>query len=117
VAGSVPSAKGGTSALAEHWNGKVWLDVSPQTAATSGQFALSNLVPDGCGGILATSTSVVAPRSSFMHYADGTWTAIPAHRGWWSAQLAAVPHSTSTWAITGFVEGRGLILLHGPVPR
>jgi len=116
VAGEVPNALG-TSPLAEHWNGRVWRVVSPPSRVTSAELALSNLVPDGSGGIWATSTNIDGTYSSFWHYGSGGWTEIRARRVWWDAQLAAVPHSTSTWAVTGFLAGRGLILLHGPVPR
>ena len=116
VAGEAPNALG-TSPLAEHWNGRVWRVVSPPSRATSAELALGDLVPDGAGGMWATSTNLDGTNSSFWHYGSGGWTGVGARRDWWDAQLAAVPHSTSTWAVTGFLAGRGLILLHGPVPR
>jgi hypothetical protein len=117
VAGSVRNAKRGTSPLAEHWNGRVWRLVSPSTTATSADIVLSNLVADGSGGIWATSTDLDGTRASFWHYANGVWRAVRLRRGWRFPELAAVPHSTSTWATTGFTARQGLILLHGPVPR
>jgi len=117
VAGSAPNPRNGSSPFAEHWNGRVWQDVSPPAAATSGDVVLTFLVPDGSGGIRATSTDISSARSTLWHYARGVWTAVRAPGSWPDPELAAVPHSTSTWAISGFLQGRGLILLHGPIPR
>jgi hypothetical protein len=116
VAGTVPN-KLGTSPLAEHWNGRDWQVISPSAPVTSAEIALSNLVPDGSGGIWAMSTNIDGTSSSFWHYAGGRWSRFAAQRDWWDASLAAVPHSTSTWAIAGVLAGRGLILLHGRIPR
>jgi hypothetical protein len=116
VAGEAPNSLG-TSPLAERWNGRVWQVVSPPARATSAELALGDLVPDGAGGMWATSTNLDGTNSSFWHYDSGGWTKVGARRDWWDAQLAAVPHSTSTWAVTGFLANRGLILLHGQVPR
>jgi len=118
LGGSVPNNRTGTSELALHWNGTAWANVSPPARPTEDDEFLLSLVPDGSGGIWAAAEGFPGP-SRFWHYTNGTWAppvAVPSR--WLYPELAAVPGSTSTWAVAasyGLVKS--LILIHGALPR
>jgi hypothetical protein len=118
LGGSVPNDKTGTSELALHWNGRSWTTVSPPARPSEADEFLTNLVPDGSGGLWAVAEAVPGP-ARFWHYTNGAWAPpVSVKSGWLYAVLTAVPGSTSTWAVAaspGLV--RGLILIHGALPR
>jgi len=118
VSGSVPNHQTGTSELALHWNGKSWTTASPPAPASSADEFLTSLVPDRSGGLWAVAEAIPGP-ARFWHYTGGAWAPPVAVRSdWLYPVLAAVPGSRSVWAIAaspGFT--RGLILVHGALPR
>jgi hypothetical protein len=118
LGGSVPNDKTGTSELALHWNGKSWTTVSPPARPSDADEFLANLVPDGSGGLWAVAEALPGPER-FWHYANGAWAPpVAVKSDWLYPALAAVPGSTSTWAVAaspGLI--RGLILIHGALPR
>lgn len=113
VGGCAPNARGGTSEIALHWNGTSWTSASPPAAPSPRYRCLTNLVPDGAGGLWGTGEQLPgAPR--FWHYTAGAWSApVTGSPRWVLLHLAWVPGTRSIWATTA----RGLIVLHGPVPR
>jgi hypothetical protein len=118
LGGSVPNDKTGTSELALHWNGKSWANLSPPAPPSEDDEFLLGLVPDGSGGLWAVAEGVPGA-SRFWHYTSGGWAPpVAAKSDWLYPELAAVPGTTSTWAIAesaGVI--RGLILIHGALPR
>lgn len=117
LGGSIPNDKTGTSVLALHWNGKSWTTVSPSARPSGEDEFLTNLVPDGSGGLWAVAEALPG-RALFWHYANGAWASVAVKSGWLYPALTAVPGSTSTWALAaspGLV--RSLILIHGALPR
>ncbi len=118
VGGSAPNGSGGTSELALHWDGTSWTTASPPAAPTSADYYLTSLVPDGSGGLWGVGEALPGtPR--FWHYSAGAWSA-PAEGSprWVSLQLDQVPGTGSIWAIADNAGlTKGLILLHGSVPR
>jgi len=118
VGGSVPNDKTGTSELALHWNGKSWTTMSPPARQSSADEFLISLVPDGSGGLWAAAEALPGP-ARFWHYSNGAWAPpVAVKSDWLYPELAAVPGTTSTWAVAaspGLV--RGLILVHGALPR
>ena len=117
LGGSVPNRKSGTSELAVHWNGKSWTTVGPPARPSDADEYLTSLVPDGSGGLWAVAEALPGP-ARFWHYAHGGWAPpVAVESGWLYPALAAVPGSTSMWAVAaspGLI--RGLILVHGPLP-
>lgn len=118
VSGSVPNDKTGTSELAMHWNGKSWTTVNPPARPSHADEFLTSLAPDGSGGLWAVAEAIPGP-ARLWHYTNGAWVRPVAVRSdWLYPELAAVPGSTSTWAVAaspGLVDG--LILVHGALPR
>lgn len=118
LGGSVPNDKTGTSELALHWNGRSWTTVSPPARPSEAYEYLTSLVPDGSGGLWAVAEAVPGP-ARFWHYTNGAWAPpVAVESDWLYPALTAVPGSTSTWAVAaspGLV--RGLILIHGALPR
>jgi hypothetical protein len=118
IGGSVPNKKTGTSELALHWNGTSWTNVSPPAIPSDADEFLTSLVPDGSGGLWAVAEAFPGP-ARFWHYTNGAWAppvAVPSD--WLYPALAAVPHSQSVWAIAASPGlTRGLILVHGVLPR
>jgi hypothetical protein len=118
IGGSVPNGKTGTSELALHWNGQSWTTVSPPARPSSADEFLISLVPDGTGGLWAAAEALPGP-AWFWHYSNGAWSPpVAVKSDWLYPELAAVPGSSSVWAIAaspGLI--RGLILIHGVLPR
>jgi hypothetical protein len=118
LGGSAPNDKAGTSELALHWNGKSWANVSPPARPTEDDEFLLSLVPDGSGGLWAAAEAIPGP-ARFWHYTNGAWARpVAVKSDWLYPELFAVPGSRSVWAVAaspGLV--RGLILIHGALPR
>lgn len=118
VGGDAPNGRGGTSELALHWDGTSWTTASPPSAPTSTDYYLTSLVADGGGGFWGVGEALPGtPR--FWHYSAGAWSApVKTHPGWIVFPLDQVPGTRSIWAIAASASlAKGLILLHGPVPR
>jgi hypothetical protein len=117
VGGSRPNNQSGTSELARYWNGRSWRPASQRTLATSSDYYLTGAVSDGHGGFLAIGADYPG-RFRIWHNVRGRWLA-PFTTSADLLQLAAVPGTSSTWAVgVGGPElGAGVILVHGPRPR
>jgi hypothetical protein len=117
IGGGAANSKSGTSEVAQHWNGKAWLPASPHSPATKQSYYFADFVPDGTGnGFCALGGDILGPER-IWHNSGGTWSA-PASLPWALYQLAAVPHARSTWGIGwNASQTKGVIVLHGPLPR
>jgi hypothetical protein len=118
LGGGVPNRKSGTSEVALHWNGKFWANVRPPARPSENDEYLFSLVSDGSGGLWAIGEAIPGAWR-FWHYTSGAWAPpVAAPSDWLYPELAAVPGTTSTWAIAGSPGLiRGLILIHGALPR
>jgi hypothetical protein len=122
IGGSRPNRAGGASELARRWNGKAWLSTDPPSATSEDDLYLAAIVPDGAGGVWAESSSLgsaVPGPTRIWHFARGTWAPpqVISSR-WLLLGLAWVPRTRSVWGVAespGVVKG--LLILHGPVPR
>jgi hypothetical protein len=118
IGGSAPNSRGGTSELALHWDGASWTTANPPAAPTTADYFMTSLVPDGSGGLWSVGEGLPGtPR--LWHYSAGAWSApVKGNSRWIVLQLDQVPGTRSIWAIPfSFSQPKGLILLHGPVPR
>jgi len=117
IGGEAANSKSGTSEVAQHWNGKAWIPAGPHSPATKQSYYFADFVRDGTGnGFWALGGNLFGPER-IWHNCGGTWSA-PASVPWALYQLAAVPHTRSTWGIGwNASQTEGVIVLHGPLPR
>jgi hypothetical protein len=117
IGGGAANSKSGTSEVAQHWNGKAWIGASPHSPATKQDYYLAGLAPDGTGnGFWALGGNILGP-PRLWHHSRGGWSA-PVPVPWQLYQLAAVPHTRSTWGIGWNADQtKAVIVLHGAVPR
>ena len=121
IGGGATNAKGGTSEFAAELTGSTWkVSTLPATAST-GDFSLTSMAPDGHGGIWGIGGGLSAPSARIWHFTGGAWTG----PSFGSAkrilfQLATVPRTSSVWGVGAVVRGTGadgLVVLDGPTPR
>lgn len=128
VAGSVPGTDSQAQGVAALWNGHAWtVDELPADPAAPDD-VISDLVPDGSGGVWAMGFTSSICAGPMWHYTSGIWTdtglagcAVGAYvHG--PQGLAHVPGTTSVWAVGGQNDPNvpndeaGLVMLYGPVP-
>lgn len=124
IGGGAANSKGGTSEFTAELSDSAWTLGSLSAPADKADYFLSDLVPDGSGGIwgLAESTEVGKPRLWHLTSASTKWSTATASFGKSEQgllQLAQVPRSKSVWGV-GVVEvGKavdGLFALYGATP-
>ncbi len=116
IGGSVPNSAAGTSEMAQHWDGKAWVQASPATPPTSQSYYLSSFAPSTGGGFWAIGGNLIGPQRLWRN-SHGIWSA-PVRSPWELYQLAAVPDTNSTWGVGWSADlTKGLIVIHGPLPR
>src|SRR5262249_21328656 len=117
IGAGAANGRSGTSEVAQHWNGKAWTRANPHAPATTQEYYLADLVPDGNGnGFWALSGNILG-RPRIWHHSGAGWSG-PVSVPWQLYQLAAVPHTRSTWGIGwNSDQTKAVIVLHGPVPR
>ena len=119
------SVASGQPGLAAHWDGRRWRVHTLPAVTTLSTDSLSELTPDGHGGMWAIGEcDCGGPAWRLWHYTRGVWVGptLPAIGGTFSVLhgIAAVPGTTSTWAVAtlGTTTGSdGAILLNGRIPR
>jgi hypothetical protein len=128
VGGAVRNARGGTTEAIGHWNGHAWTVHTLPAAASSANFHVVSIVPDGAGtgGLWALGFSVGQSgnqiSSRLWHLTAGQWTGpvvpVLAQRAAALVTLAAAGHSV--WgagdAGVGGTLPSGLIALWGSTP-
>jgi hypothetical protein len=129
IGGGATNSAGGTNEFTAKLTGSSWTAESLGAPVAKADFFLTDLVPDGSGGIwgLAESTAGAKPRFWHLTSAAGTtWTS--AHASFSGGnrqvlfQLAEVPHSTSVWGVGAIRQSSssatlGLLALYGKTPR
>jgi len=88
----------------------------PHSPATKQSYYFADFVRDGAGnGFWALGGNIFGPER-IWHNSGGAWSA-PASVPWAPYQLAAVPHTRSTWGIGwNASQTKGVIVLHGLLP-
>jgi hypothetical protein len=113
----------GTTPLSAEWNGTTWSVKNLPMRATSADWQLGAMAPDGTGGIWAIAGNGAAARIWHLH--GGTWSQVsPAfgkHR-WILDALSTVPGTHSVWGVGAVIGStrssvNGLISVDGPLPR
>jgi hypothetical protein len=113
----------GKMPFAARWNGSAWTVRSlPPTAR---DFTVISLAPHGRGGLWAIGVihpSGKPPATGLWRYSGRAWTgpvALPFGAGQQLFEVAAVPHTDTTWAAGTARSGaaaRGIIAVNGPTP-
>ena len=123
--GSADNSAKGTSPLAAEWNGTSWSVADLPGKASSAQFQLATMTPDGTGGIWAAAVDSSSGTERIWHLHGSTWSQAKPSFGkhpWVLVALAQAPRSQSVWGV-GAVEGsskssaNGLIGIEGTLPR
>jgi hypothetical protein len=124
IGGSATNRAKGTTPLAAEWNGTSWSVKRLPMRATSADWLLGAMTPDGTGGIwgLVQARSGAAAQIWRLH--RSRWSRVsPAFgkRRWTLEALAQVPRTHSVWAVGAVLVGKsnanGLIAVDGPLPR
>ena len=121
IGGGATNAKGGTTEFAAELTGSTWTVSTLPATASTGDFSLTSMAPDGHGGIWGIGGGLSAPSARIWHFTGGAWTG----PSFGSAkrilfQLATVPRTSSVWGVGAVVRGTGadgLVVLDGPTPR
>ena len=121
IGGGATNAKGGTSEFAAELSGSTWKTITVPATASTRDFALTSMAPDGHGGIWAIGGDLTAASVRIWHFTGGAWTG-PTFGSFKRIlfQLAAVPRTSSVWGVGAVPRGagaEGLIALAGPTPR
>jgi hypothetical protein len=123
--GSASNSANGTSPLTAEWTGTSWSVKDLPGKASSADWELGSMAPDGTGGIWALAENNASGAERIWHLHGTTWAqARPAFgkHAWILEALAVVPGTHSVWAV-GAVQGRskssvnGLIAVDGSLPR
>jgi hypothetical protein len=123
--GSATNSAKGRSPLAAEWNGTSWSAKDLPGKASSADWSLDSMAPDGTGGIWAVAANGTSGAERIWHLHGATWSQARPSFGkhhWVLEALALVPGTHSAWAV-GAVQGRskssvnGLIAVDGPLPR
>ena len=124
--GSAKNKANGTTPLAAEWHGNTrsWSVSDLPMRATSANWSLVAMTPDGTGGIWALAQDSNATTARVWHLHGASWSqASPAFgkRPWILEALTLVPGTHSVWAVGAVKVGKsgaaGLIAVDGPLPR
>ncbi len=127
IAGAVPTSAGGTKAeFADKLTGSSWAP-SPtdlKGSASGSSCGPASIVPAGSGGVWTLGYCLTETAPKLWHFTGSTWSPAASPRfGGASAivvQLAAVPGTSSVWAVGGIEVNNaddGVIGIDGPTPR
>jgi hypothetical protein len=127
VAGGIPSGHNywGVTAM---WNGHTWTVDKLPSDPTTKQDVISDLVPDGAGGVWAMGFTPQDCAGPMWHFSARVWTDtglagcsagayVHGPEG-----LASIPGTTSVWAVGGQSDSQvpngeaGLVMLYGSQP-
>jgi hypothetical protein len=127
VAGGIPSGHNdwGVTAM---WNGHTWTVDKLPSDPTTKQDVISDLVPDGAGGVWAMGFTPQGCAGPMWHFSARVWTDtglagcsagayVHGPEG-----LASIPGTTSVWAVGGQSDSHvpngeaGLVMLYGSQP-
>jgi hypothetical protein len=93
-------------------------------SATSADWQLAAMTPDGTGGIWAVALVASSGATRIWHLRGATWSQVSAAFGkhkWALDALAVVPGTHSVWAVGAELisnsRADGLIAVDGPLPR
>jgi hypothetical protein len=124
IGGGATNAKGGTTEFAAELTGSTWTVSTLPATATSNDYALTSMAPDGHGGIWAAAGGIAISKVRIWHLTSGAWTgpSSPSFGGSRRTlfQLAAVPGTSSVWGVGAIARGAstdGVLALVGPTPR
>jgi hypothetical protein len=124
VGGAANNKKKGTTPLATEWNGTSWSVKDLLGKASSADWELGSMAPDGTGGIWALAANETSGAERIWHLHGTTWSqARPAFgkHQWILEALAVVPGTHSAWAVGAVRVGKsganGLIAVDGSLPR
>lgn len=125
IGGGATNSKGGTSEFTAQLTGSSWTGGSLSAPDSTADYFVTDLVPDGIGGVwgLSESSEFAKPRLWHLTSSGTTWTSASTSFGGSHQalfQLAEVPHSKSVWGI-GVIDRSGatdgLFALYGSTPR
>jgi hypothetical protein len=126
--GSAKNKAKGTTPLAAEWNGTSWSVSDLPMRATSANWQLAGMTPDGTGGIWALAVASNRAMERIWHH-GATWSPTrPAFgkRRCVLEALALVPRTRSVWGVGAVIGSKstatnltanGLIAVDGPVPH
>ena len=122
--GSRTNKAKGTTPLAAEWNGASWSLAKLPLHATSTDWALGAMTPDGSGGIWALAQAGDGQRAQIWRLHGTTWSRVGPAFGkqrWTLVALTLVPRTRSVWAVGAVLPSKsstdGLIAVDGPLPR
>ncbi|HEY2076649.1 MAG TPA: hypothetical protein VGH53_09945 [Streptosporangiaceae bacterium] len=122
--GSAENTAKGTTPLTAEWNGTSWSVKDLPMRATSTNWQLDVMTPDGTGGIWALARAGIGAKERIWHLRGATWSIVsPAlgKRRWVLEGLALVPRTHSVWAVGVVQAGKsgadGPIAVDGRLPR
>jgi hypothetical protein len=122
--GAANNKKKGTTPLAAEWNGTSWSVKDLPMRATSADWQLAAMTPDGTGGIWAVALVGSSGATRIWHLRGATWSQVSPAFGkhkWVLDALAVVPGTHSVWAVGAELISKssadGLIAVDGPLPR
>jgi hypothetical protein len=122
--GSANNSANGTSSLTVEWNGTSWSVSDLPGRASSADWQLVEMAPDGTGGIWALADNNNSDAERIWHLHGASWSqARPAFgkHPWTLQALALVPHTDSVWGVGDVTVSKssasGLIAVDGHLPR
>jgi hypothetical protein len=128
VAGGIPHGYHHARGIIARWNGRTWTTDKLPAAPGTADDVITELVPDGSGGVWAMGFNRQPCAGPMWHYQAGAWTdtglvgcSVGAYvHG--PQGLANVPGTTSVWAVGGLSDSAvpngeaGMVMLYGPQP-
>jgi hypothetical protein len=127
VGGAVKNARGGTTEIIGHWNGRRWQVTTLPAPATAATYRITSMTTDGSDGIWALATCFASQcpngaASRLWHEQDGHWSGpvVPSLGSKPTALTGLYNMRHGVWAagsvLTGKNRSNGLIALWGTPP-
>jgi hypothetical protein len=125
--GSANNTANGTTPLTAEWNGSSWSVSDLPVRASSAEWQLIAMTPDGSGGIWALAQDGNTAAERIWHLHGASWSQVRPAFGkhpWALVALALVPRTHTVWAVGAVLIGKaskgtadGLIAVDGPLPH
>jgi hypothetical protein len=122
--GSANNTANGTTPLTAEWNGSSWSVSGLPVRASSAEWQLIAMTPDGSGGIWALAQDSNTAAERIWHLHGASWSQVRPAFGkhpWALVALALVPRTHSVWGVGAVLSAKssvnGLIAVDGPLPR